>query len=229
MTMFDVKRGFLNGLLFAADAIGGGMTNPGEAVGGLIPKAATPEATAPVVAAPITPASVAADATTAGQSVDKSIDGLPEELQVYIRGLRKEAETNREAAKAAADSASAAETARLVEQGKYKELYEKTAAEMAAAKSGEDRVKELETAFNTTLEARIAAVPKELQGLIPRALPPVALSAWLDANAAVLTTRMAPKLDAGASSVSGQPYAGSQDHMKKVAQRYNIAIKGVNG
>lgn len=221
--MFTRKRDFLSGFLFAADAAIGGASIPGEAVGGLIPKPAAAESASAAAVQP-TPAGAATDAP----ATKTAIDVLPEDIQAYIRDLRKENETHRKASKAAIDAASAAENARLADQGKYKELYEKTAAEIAAVKAGEDRVKELETAFNATLEARIAAVPKEFQGMIPRALPPVQLSAWLDDNAPTLVARMAPKLDAGAASVSGQPYAGSQDHMKKVAQRYNIAIKGVN-
>lgn len=221
--MFTFKRNSLDGLMFAADgAAGGGLPNPGEAVGGLIPKPATPDPAAQTGASPASTPTTAPD----GAQSKTAIDALPEDIQAYIRELRRENETHRKASKSATEAAAAAENARLAEQGKYKELYEKTAADFAAAKANDDRTKELETAFNATLEARIAAVPKEFQNLIPRALSPVQLSAWLDSNAAALTTRMAPKLDAGAASVSGQPYAGSVDHLKKVATRYNIAYKG---
>ena len=205
-----------NWLLFSPDASVGGVAPsnaldsvpPSTATGGLIP-------TSPAVVPN-------ADTAPAKVAEDWSMDGLPEGAREYIKSLRKEAETHRKAQKAAQDAASAADNARLAEQGKYKELYEKAVAEAAQFKSSEDRAKELESAFNANLEARIKAVPAELTGLIPRELPPVKLSAWLDANATLLTTRSAPKLDAGATSVSSAGYIGSQDHLKTVAQRYNI-------
>ena len=206
-----------NWLLLSPDAlVGGGVTAPSNALDSVPPSTATGGLI------PTSPAAVPDASAPATKAEDWSMDGLPEGAREYIKSLRKEAESHRKAQKAAQEAASAAENARLAEQGKYKELYEKAVAEAAQFKSSEDRAKELESAFNANLEARIKAVPAELTGLIPRELPPVKLSAWLDANAALLTTRSAPKLDAGATSVSSAGYVGSQDHLKTVAQRYNI-------
>lgn len=134
----------------------------------------------------------------------------PEETQALIKQLREEAKAHRlEASDAKTKLAElktqqeAAATAALAEQGKFKDLYEKTAADLAKIKADADEKAAYATAFQASVEKRIADIPEGMRSLVPEGLTPLKLSEWLDKNAALLTSRQAPNFNPGAGGASG--------------------------
>lgn len=133
----------------------------------------------------------------------------PEETDKLIRKLREENKARRlEAETLAAElmdrkqKEAELEQEWLKEQGEYKTLYEKQAAEAQALKQQAEKAAAFEKAFQDNLNARIAQIPEGMRSMVPEGLDPIKLSEYLDKNAAFFQARKAPNLDAGAGSAA---------------------------
>ena len=158
----------------------------------------------------------------------------PEETQAYISQLREENKARRlreEAALAQLEqlrqAQEQAEQDWLKEQGQFKELYEKADGDRKTMKSDLERAKVFESAFQSNLQARIAALPEGIRGLVPEGLDPIALSNWLDKATPVLTRPKAPNLNPGAGEggAGGTPEGEAvelNDGDRKVARKMNL-------
>jgi phage I-like protein len=113
------------------------------------------------------------------------------QLKAELDKIRKDAEDARNAS--------------LAEQGRYKEISEKQASELATLKTASERAQALEAAITANNEKRIARIPEKMRGLVPIEFTPETLSAWLDKNEALLITPPAPQTDAGAQGTAQKP------------------------
>ena len=121
-----------------------------------------------------------------------------------IRETRDEAAQRRIALKTEQEAARKRDQARLAEEGKYKELAETRAQELANLQPFQERAETLEKMIRTSNEARIEKVREDMRGLVPTDYAPEKLSGWLDANWERLLAQPAPNIDAGAGGGSGQ-------------------------
>ena len=159
-----------------------------------------------------------------------TVDALPKWAQDLIKELRTEAGDNRMKAKQIADEKAAAEAAVLAEQGKFKELYEKTKAELDAQKAVQDRAAALEGLIQATNDVRIKRIPESMRSVVPTDYTPEMLTKWLDANEHVLTKAPAPNLDGGAGgSGAGSPpqpkATPEQSALASIAQNLGYNVK----
>ena len=138
-----------------------------------------------------------------------------------IKELNNENAKHRTAAKAAEKAAAEAEAARLAEQGKYKELWEQSRAQLDEYEPMKARLQELTERTQQANEARIKAIPESMRGLVPDYDDPFKLSAWLDANSAVFQKPQAPSLDAGAGGNRGGATV-SDDVINELAARWRV-------
>jgi hypothetical protein len=148
------------------------------------------------------------------------VGALPKWAQDLIKGLRVEAGDHRLKAKQAADAKTAAEAAALAERGQYKELYEKTQAELDALKPTQERAALLEAKIQATNEARIKRIPDQFKPAVPLDYSPDRLSEWLDANEQLFTKTPAPNLNGGAGGSGG---SGSTQQPKVTAEHSTLA------
>ncbi len=159
------------------------------------------------------------------------VSALPNGAEDLLRSLRTEAGDHRLKAKQAADAKAAAEAAALAEQGKYKELYEKTKGELDALKTVQDRATALETKIQATNENRVKRIPEAMRSVIPADYTPDKLSEWLDANEHLLTKVPAPNGNGGAGGSGGggsppQPKATpEQSALTSIAQQLGYNVK----
>ena len=138
-----------------------------------------------------------------------------------IKELNNENAKHRTAAKAAEKAAADADAARLAEQGKYKELWEKSQAQLNEYEPMKARLSELTERTQQANEARIKAIPDSMKGLVPEYDDPFKLSAWLDANSAVFQKPQAPSLDAGAGG-NRNGAAVSDEVINELAARWRV-------
>jgi|SaaInl7_200m_RNA_FD_contig_91_292297_length_4265_multi_5_in_0_out_0_7 hypothetical protein len=136
--------------------------------------------------------------------VSNRIEDLPQWAQDLIRETRDEAAQRRIALKTEQEAARKRDQARLAEEGKYKELAETRAQELANLQPFQERAETLEKMIRTSNEARIEKVREDMRGLVPTDYAPEKLSGWLDANWERLLAQPAPNIDAGAGGGSGQ-------------------------
>lgn len=155
-----------------------------------------------------------------------------EETQLYIAQLREENRQRRleveSMQKAQADRDRAEkerETKLLAEQGEYKKLYETLAADHGKVVEAAKERDAYKSAFEASLQKRIADIPEGMRSLVPTGYTPLQLSQWLDDNAALLAGRRAPNLDPGAggsgSGGSGTPVQLTPDDLE-LARRFNM-------
>lgn len=138
-----------------------------------------------------------------------------------IKELNNENAKHRNAAKAAEKAAELAEAEKLAEQGKYKELWEKTKSQLDEYEPMKARLSELTERTVAANEARIKAIPDGMKGLVPEYDDPFKLSAWLDANSAVFQRPAAPSLDAGAG---GTVAGNGVDEAKARARAIRVGV-----
>ena len=86
----------------------------------------------------------------------------------------------------------------LTEQKRYQELAESRGKELEAANLKAARIDELEAALLQTLDAQVEGLPEKMRKLVPSHGTPQERLAWINENAADLTTPKAPGLDGGA-------------------------------
>jgi len=131
------------------------------------------------------------------------LEDLAPGVQRYIKELRAEAAQRRVALDTERTEAAKREQARLAEEGKWKELAEARAAELAKVTPYQERATTLESLIRENNQKRVERVREELRPMIPTDYPPEKLSTWLDANWERLVTRPAPETDAGAGGAGG--------------------------
>jgi len=151
--------------------------------------------------------------------IDDSTDlsQLPPPVQAYIKSLRTENKSRREALQAAEDAKATAETKRLTEQGEWKTLAEQRATELESLKMQKTRADALEGQIKAMNETRIKQVPEAMRTMIPTDYTPEKLSGWLDANLHLLTKTPAPNLDGGQRGERGKTPPDPTKTLKKTA------------
>ena len=157
---------------------------------------------------------------TAAQTT--TTEWTPEAAAAEIKKLRNEAGKYRKEREAAEKAAAEADAARLAEQGKYKELWEKSQAQLNEYEPMKARLQELTERTQQANEARIKAIPDSMKGLVPEYDDPFKLSAWLDANQTVFQKPPAPSLDAGAGGNRGNGAAVSDEVINELAARWKV-------
>lgn len=131
-----------------------------------------------------TPASIE-DALKIITALEKRLNERDSDLEKYKRDL---------------SSYTTAQRKQLEEQGKFKELAEQSAAEVARLKAFEEKATTYEKIIRDSNEARIKNVPDAMKALIPSDYPPEKLQTWLNANEALLVKPPAADFDAGAGN-----------------------------
>jgi len=149
------------------------------------------------------------------------IEDLPHWAQVLVKELRDESAARRLALRKQEDEAAKATQARLADEGKWKELADARAAELAKVTPYQQRAETLEKMITENNLRVIQQIPEQMRTLVPQ-LPPEQLSAWLSANQALLTRKPAPETDAGAGTGSGGGAGTLTDDEKRMAALIGI-------
>lgn len=142
-------------------------------------------------------------APASSSSGDDWLSRLPSEAQAEIKELRKEAKERRLQLKQEREQNEQRTRSMLEEQGKFKELYEKSSADLSALKTKADRAEELEELIRGMVEQRINALPPTYRTLVPEFGDAMQTFRWLEANAKVLAPPRAPEMDAGQRGAGG--------------------------
>ena len=125
---------------------------------------------------------------------------------------------------------------RLEEEGNYRELANKHAADLESLKPLAERAQALEAIIRESNEARIKSVPENMRNLIPVDYAPERLQAWLNANEGLLRRSPAPDFDAGAGGSGGSASTKLTDDQRAMAKRFGMTeeqyiaqLKKLNG
>lgn len=81
----------------------------------------------------------------------------------------------------------------LLEQNKYKELYEALLKDYEPLKQAHEKASRYQSALEASNQARLDRIPEDKRGLIPEYDDPVKLGAWLDRNLAIITEPSKPQ------------------------------------
>lgn len=111
---------------------------------------------------------------------------------------------------------------RLQEEGNYRELAQKHAADLESLKPLAERAQALEAIIRESNEARMKAVPENMRNLIPVDYAPERLQAWLNANEALLRRSPAPDFDAGAGGSGGSASTKLTEEQRAMAKRFGM-------
>lgn len=98
------------------------------------------------------------------------------------------------------------EEQRLVEQNRYKELYEGRKADIDKLNEIEAEKTRYAEAFKSSMQSRIERIPEDRRSLIPEYDDPIKLGLWLDRNESLITEPpkpTPPSLDGGSGGGSG--------------------------
>lgn len=118
----------------------------------------------------------------------------------YVSELRSEAAGWRTRYRELEQQLASAETAKLEEQARYKELAETYKRELDALQRVRVQHETLLASMSEANAQRVERIPERLRSLVPPIDDPVQLSRWLDANAALLTGPTAPNLNSGSGA-----------------------------
>jgi hypothetical protein len=186
------------------------------------------QAVAPVAeqapGAPIpAPTKPAVSATPATQAAEDE-NALPEWARKQLSDLRKEQAARRKAQQETERSAAQAAETAAIEQGKWKELYEK-------AKPQAERAAAMDAFVAEMLEAETANIPEKLKALIPQG-DALATLRWVQQakTAGILAAPQAPRTDAGAATGGTvQPKAGllTDARRQEIATKYGLRVQDV--
>jgi hypothetical protein len=143
-----------------------------------------------------------------------SVTADPRRAAQTIKELRQESERRRKEAQNATRAQSEEATAHAATVTRETQLR----AELEQIRKERDDLKAVSGAFETSVQARLKAIPETKRGLVPEGMPPLQLSAWLDKNAQALSLPVAPGLDAGAGSGSQPPPGGSGGALGKISE-----------
>jgi hypothetical protein len=116
----------------------------------------------------------------------------------------------------------------LLDQNKYKELYESTKAELEVEKGRSGRADTLEGTLKKTLDAELAALTPEAKKLIPSKLPIEDQLDWIAANRASLTRQQARDIGAGGGRSMQNQKAGKPElspEESRVAQMFGYTTE----
>ncbi|MCP5016862.1 MAG: hypothetical protein GY938_16580 [Ketobacter sp.] len=93
-----------------------------------------------------------------------------------------------------------ADEERMIEQNKFKELYEQTLAQVNTLKPVEEKYNTYLESAKTANATRIEGLPDEIKAIVPAYDNPLELSAWLDKSLPLIdsTKPKTPNLNAGA-------------------------------
>lgn len=114
----------------------------------------------------------------------------------------------------------------LVEQNRYKELYEQARSELDTLKAAKEQATRYSAALQATNEARLKQVPEEKQSYVPEYDDPVKLGTWLDENLPKLVTPGKPTPPPMDGSAGATPPERSAKLTEQ--QRAFIAATGIS-
>lgn len=162
-----------------------------------------------------------------GGTSGQDLESLPAWAQEQFQALQKQLKTvNDESAgrrheldqvRQQLQGLTDAQKKQLEADGKFKELAEQRAAEIAELQGYKERAATLDTMFRESNKKRVEQVPETMRGLVPTEYSPEQLAGWLDANSARLTQRPAPEMDAGAGAGGGKKLPKLSSFEKQVA------------
>jgi phage I-like protein len=112
----------------------------------------------------------------------------------------------------------------LQEQGKWKELAETRAQELATLKPKADQLDSYETTLKKVLDAEIATLPEEYQDVIPESLSTQAKLDWLAKNKSKFMR--AEPFDIGAGKRGSKPDGKAPElspQEKEMARQYGVS------
>ena len=153
----------------------------------------------------------------------EDVASLPEWAQKAIKDLRAESANHRKAKATAEQAAALASEQAAIEQGKWKELYEKS-------KPQAERTAELEALVAELVAAEIANVPEKFRALVPQGNAATTLTWIQEAKAAGLfAPPQAPRTDAGTGVTGGQPHKGllTDERRQEIATKYGLRVQDV--
>lgn len=135
-----------------------------------------------------------------GQSTTIPKARFDEVIAEREKARKEAADLQKRLAKLDADKAQAEQKA-LEDQGNWKAIAEKNAAELEKYKPLQERLTALETQIKASNDKRIALIPESMRkALVPMLdkLSPDEVAAWLDEHGETLQKPAAPDLNAGA-------------------------------
>lgn len=165
-----------------------------------------------------------AGGTTALPAESKTdISTLPVDIQDYIRGLRKEAEDTRKEKKRIETAAQQQERERLEKDKEWETLAVKYKTDLDASAPRVERLDAMEQFLRDSAAARIKALPKQYQSLVPDYDDPLKTLAWLDANAATLSLPKPPDIGAGQQGDNGKKPIELTPEQKQMAKNLKMS------
>lgn len=116
-----------------------------------------------------------------------------------------------------------AEKKRLEEANQYKELYEKTQAELTNLKPKAEQLDDYEATLKKVLDAEIATLPEEFQDVVPESLSTKEKLDWLAKNKSKFTK--AEPFDIGAGKRGTKPDKSNEltAEEKEMAKRFGVS------
>jgi seryl-tRNA synthetase len=122
----------------------------------------------------------------------------------------------------------------LAEQNRWQELFEAEKAKNEGLQSVQEEANQYQEAMKATNQSRIERIPEDKRSLIPDYDNPIKMSAWLDANASLLTVTgkpSPPNLDGGSGAGTNNtdaPLSAAHLRMANRARRAGFDVKDEN-
>jgi len=145
---------------------------------------------------------------------------IPKERFDEVNARLKEAEKKSLATEKALKEA---QEARLKEKEDYKALYEQTTSELSELKPLAEQVESYKETMAKLLEAQIADIPDELQGLIPDELSVKQKIDWIAKNKKLLLKPIAPDIGAGQRGAGSSSNVQLTPEQREVARRFGYS------
>lgn len=114
------------------------------------------------------------------------------------------------------------ERKRLEEANQYKELYEKTQAELSNLKPKAEQVDTYEKTLTSILDAQIAELPEDFRDVVPDGLSTQAKLDWLAKNKAKFMKAEPYDIGAGKRGTRPDKSAELSEEEKSVARRFGM-------
>jgi len=112
--------------------------------------------------------------------------------------------------------------AQLTEQGKYKDLAEERAQQLAKAQAKAEKVEAYQEVLSKHLTAQIEEIPEDMRSLIPSSLPVEDQLDWIAVNRAKLVKPLAQKIGAGERGGSQEKSVDLTDEERAIARKFNM-------
>lgn len=136
------------------------------------------------------------------KNADNTSHMIPKERFDEVNTRMKEYEKKLQAQEKALKEA---HEARLKEQENYKELYERTTAEVSELKPLAEQVEAYKETMTHLFEAQVEDIPEELRSLIPDELSVKQKLDWIARNKNLLLKPVAPNIGAGQRGSGASP------------------------